>query len=113
MDDIIDLYISGYNCNEIAAKVFYHAETVREALRRFKDTLSDEDKEKLVQIHRKSRQNKFGEIIRFNKKLRRKYMRTSEAVRRNQSAYKLNKNRTGVVFNKKVGARPVDLPSSY
>lgn len=112
-DVLIDMYIKGYNCNEIAFKAECHAETVRETIRIFKENLSNDEQEKLKSIHKNFREEMFGECNRFNKKLKRQYMRTSEVVKRNQSAYKLNRNRTGQVYNNKVGARPSDLPRSY
>lgn len=112
-NSIIDLYITGYNCREIAFQIGKHDETIRKIIRNYKETLSFEEQTKLKKIHQEFREEKFGESNRFNKKLKRKYMRTSEAVKRNQSAYKLNRNKTGQVYNNRVGARPSDLPRSF
>lgn len=110
---VIDLYIAGYNCKEIAFQFGKHDETIRKIIREYKSTLSYEEQTKLKEIHRQFRDEKFGESNRFNKKLKRKYMRTAEVVKRNQSAYMMNKNNTKQIYNNKVGAMPSDLPKYF
>ena len=112
---IIQLYLDGYNGNEIAEKEEANPKTIQRIIRDFKNTLNTKELNNFEVIHKRNRYN-IVEARKNEKRNNNKIMSKQALIRWNRQSYisiGAKGEKQSLIFDISRGAKPNDMPEIF